>query len=739
MSIVDFALAHARAGFTVFPAVPDGKIPNVPDPYANATRNEKSIENMWSNSPYQNICLPCGIEFEPGKYLFAVDVDNKDKDGFKTMEDLETLGFEFPKTLTQQTPTGGLHLLYWTKKPLKNSVGGLGLGIDTRGFHGYVIGAGSVINGKAYTIKEKSPIVEAPLWIIEKCQSANPKATSEQRRLSLVHNVNEETANKRAIAYLENLEVVTAGNRNHEGFKVASKLKDFGLPPETIRNFLIADWKCEPPLAEGEISSLVTSAFRYGANAPAIDTPEFAFNTPPTINPGPAEPTSPTAAGPFLSGSPFDEVNKEYFYAVVGGVSKICRETTDHFGQKTLERMSVPTFHEKLASKVIYQGDGKPASLTRLWMASKDRRSYDGIVFSPNRDCGSYYNIWRGFAVLPSSKNEQPHPKAQAALDSFIEHVYKNVVEENEEHFNWVMGFFSHIFQRPEEKPLVALVLKGGKGVGKNALIDCVGRLLGQHFVTVSDRRYLVGNFNSLLENKLLFALDEAFWSGEKGLEGILKALITSETKTIEHKGSEPYVIRSSERVVIMGNDEWIAPASHDERRYAVFKVGDGRKQDQKFFVDMREGMEKFGGSELLLRYFLDFDLSKVNVSVAPHTKELNVQKEKSLNPIEQWWLGCLEQGYISHSGIEDWPKEVGSTALREAFSRSMKDINTRSRLPGDKEWGINFRKMAPSSYPSKIKWIDGAAHRVYELAPLEEARNDWRKAFGMNWEFGVY
>src|SRR5690606_13114237 len=147
---------------------------------------------------------------------------------------------------------------------------------------------------------------------------------------------------------------------------------------------------------------------------------------------------------------------------------------------------------------------------------------------------------------------------------------------------------------------------RGGKGTGKNALVDRVGYLLGNHYLLTSNRRYLVGNFNGHLEHCLLFALDEAFWSGDKQAEGQLKDLITGSHHVIEHKGKEPYSVENCTRIVIIGNEEWLVPSSHDERRFAVFHVGDGRKQDRAFFQAMREGMER-GGYRLLLRYLLDY------------------------------------------------------------------------------------------------------------------------------------
>jgi hypothetical protein len=101
-----------------------------------------------------------------------------------------------------------------------------------------------------------------------------------------------------------------------------------------------------------------------------------------------------------------------------------------------------------------------------------------------------------------------------------------------------------------------------------------------------------------------MFALDEAFWSGDKQAEGVLKDLITGRDHVIEHKGKEPYSVANKTRVVIIGNEDWLIPASHDERRFAFFDVGDGRKQDRAFFQSMREGMEAGGYTSTSSRHW---------------------------------------------------------------------------------------------------------------------------------------
>ena len=129
------------------------------------------------------------------------------------------------------------------------------------------------------------------------------------------------------------------------------------------------------------------------------------------------------------------------------------------------------------------------------------------------------------------------------SVDQFREHVLANVCGGSEELAHWLTAYFAHMVQKPWQKPLVALVFRGAKGVGKNALVERVGALLGKHFMVADDERYLLGNFNSHLEANLFFVLDEAAWAGDKRAEGKLKGLITGSQHVIERKGFEPYEV----------------------------------------------------------------------------------------------------------------------------------------------------------------------------------------------------
>ncbi len=704
MSILDHAIDHIRNGRPVFPGIPGEKIPAIKDPYSHFTLDEKQVLTWWDENPEYNILLPMGVEIEPGKFIGAIDFDLKDnRNGFETAEKLALIGLEFPETLEQLTPNNGIHKIYLFDFPIGNGVNLIGPGIDHRGYHGFVVGSGSWHSGKEYT-KNNTKITQAPMWLAERCRRVDRRAPRSGASLSLVHGVEQEAASGRAIAFLKTLSPACQGERNQRGFEAACRLKDFGLLRENTTDCLATHWKAEPALEREELEHIVDSAYKYGQNEVGVSAPENAFEAIPEEKEEKPK-------------NPIDEMSKNYALVVHHGV-RIIREKDGR-----VDHLSVQSFHE-LESNNLIMFSNKEIQISKLWMKSKNRRQYEGIVFDPGNSSPGFFNVWRGFAV--GAPKGEVDPKAQRAVDLFVEHIRENVCAGDEEHTRWVLGFFAHLIQKPEEKPRAALVLRGKKGVGKNVITECVGRLLGDHFITCANRRYLSGNFNSHLENKLLLVLDEAYWSGDKQTEGVLKDMITGSKHIIERKGHESYIIDNLLRVVIFGNEEWVVPATGDERRFAVFEVGDRNRQDNVFFGEIMDGMRDFGGDELLFKYLKEFDLSEVDLNTPPETGALMTQKEHTMGPVESWWFACLQEGEIIGAGLDAWPKDVPRQVLRTSFLGAIDEQKYKGRIPNSNWFGRAFGKMAPSCVKVVRKMDGDLRTRVQVIAPLDIARAEW-------------
>src|SRR5574343_32462 len=634
MTKKEWALSLAGDGFFIFPIKPLDKTPAITGWQEAATRNPHVIELHWTTTPDYNIGIYNGKFGDDGGALIVVDVDVKEgKNGYEELLRLALEeGRDLPRTYCQSTPTGGQHLVYGVRAPVRQGANVLGPGLDIRSRGGYIVGVGSTLTGGAYGAAYSGSVYPAPHWLIERC------GTDTRRESGVRHDavaVNPDHANRRAEWYLEHdaLPAIQGQGGDQTTFCVAAKLKDMGVLEVTATMLMWEVWnpRCEPPWEPDELEKKVHNAYRYSENPPGVDSPEAAFANVPVDG---AEATQKEL-------HPYDKLNKDHAFVIAGGGAHILWETSDQHDKGTVEHLDIGAFKLKFAPIKMKVGKTE-TSIASQWLEWKGRRAYDGIVFSPgqnkevttglNGSRKTYFNLWRGFSYSPAAVGSS-HP----AVDLFLDHLRSNVCAGQADLAPWAIGFFAHLVQQPWNKPQVALVFRGGKGVGKTILVEIIGDLIGRHAFIVSNPRYLKSTFNGYLESCLMITFDEALWSGDKQAEGVLKHLITGKDHTIEHKGKEPFVVDNKTRVMIIGNEDWLVPASNDERRFTVLDVGAGRKQDRAFFSAMRNGMEQ-GGYPVLLRYLMDYPLSGLDFNEAPATEGLADQKIHSLNPMYQWW-----------------------------------------------------------------------------------------------------
>ncbi len=741
-SLFESAKRLAAMGFYVFPLKEGKKLPAVRDFTEVAVNDPDDVKKFWYDSilgfehPF-NIGIAT-TRFQDGG-LLVVDVDNKrDKTGSATVMGLELQNFIFPKTLTQKTPSGGYHYIYKVKEAIKQTTN-LYPGIDTRSKGGLIVGAGSIIAGKAYTIDD-TPIAQAPEWLVKKCEE---RATTERKSdpaKKPAKKISQKGAVSRGRDYLLNQAqtAVEGAGGDHTTFAVASRLKDFGVSQDNALALMLDNWNdnCQPPWAADQLKLKIGNAYAYGQNKQGVDSPESDFDPiPQSTGDESGESDGQDSDESLEAVDPVSELNREFSFIVMGGKSTVLRESLS--GETSY--MSVQAFHDLLKARTIQTGNGRKKQLSELWLASPNRSTYDRAELVPGKKAPpGVYNLWRGFSCKPLAENETPTPDMLEGVRLFREHALQNVCRGEKELFDWLFGYFAHLIQKPWEKPLTALVFKGQKGVGKNALIDRIGSLFNGHYLLTSNRRYLTSNFNKHLANLILFVLDEAIWSGDKQAEGILKDLITGHTHLIEHKGREMFAAKNCIRLVIIGNEEWVVPATEDERRFAVFNVGSERKRDKKFFVQMRELLDDKDGNRLLLRELLSFDLASMDVDEAPETVGLLEQKLESLNPIHSWWYSSLREGTILSLDFTDevWPSRVGRQSLREAFLVYSRARGIRSWLPDASVFGRHFSKACPGARSQRAGGRDSRL-RAYTMPNLAECREQFDLFIGhtLEWE----
>ena len=191
----EHALAAAARGWHVFPLAPNRKTPGIQENWQEwATTDLERIEERWtptrSNPGEWNIGIATGAsgllvvdldQAKPGDPIPFEHEQTAIRTGAQVLADLEGVHGDLPATYRVATPSGGAHLYFARPTPgegeadLGNSAGRLGWLIDTRGTGGYVVGAGSRIDGKPYRVVDVSQqVADLPAWMTEQLRHPEP-------------------------------------------------------------------------------------------------------------------------------------------------------------------------------------------------------------------------------------------------------------------------------------------------------------------------------------------------------------------------------------------------------------------------------------------------------------------------------------------------------------------------------------------------------------------------------------
>ena len=348
------------------------------------------------------------------------------------------------------------------------------------------------------------------------------------------------------------------------------------------------------------------------------------------------------------------KMNKEYAAVLIGGDFRIAKEGFDNAAKKhTLSFLKITSLYSyyansRVAIEIGAEKNIEYREMAKVWMTWDGRRTYDDVVFDPSETARpNAYNLFKGFPLTPN--------KGDWSL--MREHIFKVICDGNSEHFEYVMAWMARSVQDPGgDKPGVALVLKGGKGIGKGVFVNYFGSIFGEAFLPIADSESFTGRFNMHLSKSLVVFLDEAVWGGDKKAEGKLKQLITEPTILFEPKGIDSLTMGNFINVIIASNEDWVVPATGDERRFCVLQPSAAFQQNTEYFGAIAKERRK-GGAEAMMYDLLHYDHTTVDLRRAPMTEGLSIQVQASLPSVLEFWHSVLDRGYMLTDNETGRPK----------------------------------------------------------------------------------
>jgi Family of unknown function (DUF5906) len=276
----------------------------------------------------------------------------------------------------------------------------------------------------------------------------------------------------------------------------------------------------------------------------------------------------------------------------------------------------------------------------------------DGVRFRPhtlepiiNEGGSKYLNSFTGFGIKPDMIGKCE------IIKSYLLHV---ICDGDENGYTYLFNYLSHMLQFPEDRPTVAIILRGMQGTGKSAFGYMVGRLLGSsrstrgYFTSVATIDRLTSKFNAQLAGNLAIFVEELELTKSRSMENILKSLITDPYLSIERKGKEVYKENNYARIFGASNHNHIWNVSEGERRLTVFNVSDARANDVEYFGALFDAFNDTAVMRRFMYELMDYKVDHGLVRKPLKNKARAFQKLYTKSPNKELAMRMLLSGEIN-------------------------------------------------------------------------------------------
>lgn len=418
-----------------------------------------------------------------------------------------------------------------------------------------------------------------------------------------------------------------------------------------------------------------------------------------------------------------ENMNRRYIAVVEGGKFRIMHNVQDPTTKrKHWHRLNVFDFkalhsNQRLERDIKVQKLPKNSPTTvalgEAWVTSPLRRTVDGVTFDPSgKQIPGWLNLYEGFAYKPSPNGSW----------EYLNKVIKNALcAGNPQLYDYVINWLAYLFQYPDRRAEVALVFKGGQGVGKSTLGNVVAKVIGQHALATQSSEHITGRFNSHLRDLLFLFADEAVKPWDKQGESKLKGLITEEKLPIEQKGQDVVQGHNYIHIIMASNDDWVIPAGVEERRFVVSDVSDVYANKKEFWPKLHKELNN-GGYERFLWDMLEHPIPEGwHPRHILSTDALIDQKLRSLPPLAQWFYNHLISGqptFFLLKDHDDWSKPIRFFIedMRVEFSVFCRNANIPPAAMGRGNVNFLLRELR------KILGADNIKERRDSVSALEDS-----------------
>ena len=273
--------------------------------------------------------------------------------------------------------------------------------------------------------------------------------------------------------------------------------------------------------------------------------------------------------------------------------------------------------------------------------------------------------------------------------------------------------------------------------IGKGLALSLIKAIMGNNYYTETHQgKHIAGNFNSLLEGKILINLNEATWGGDIQQQGAWKHVITDASVPIENKGVDVrHNVEIYANFVITSNAGWIAAVDPRNERYFMVRCSD-QVFEKAYYAEIAQT-----DVQELANFFYNREIQTKDFTKFKRTALHQEQVEMGFSRTVLYWQYCLDHERIYWKGEYDGQikedkcvmklgERVSQSGIHRFYEQSGLFGAHKDPVPHNMFWTETWR-----IFPNwKAFHTGGRPRGVVKCMPLKDMRDMFNKSQNGNY-----
>jgi putative DNA primase/helicase len=235
-------------------------------------------------------------------------------------------------------------------------------------------------------------------------------------------------------------------------------------------------------------------------------------------------------------------------------------------------------------------------------------RTYDYVDFLPQQQATrNVYNTFNGFAAESIKKSKKEIDIENSLM---MKHI-KNLCNNEEKVYNYVLKFLGRKVQKPYLLTRTALLFKGLPGCGKDTLFEWFGnKILGSDYYYCGAFVDIFGRFNkNYIDKKVLVVVSETGGKETFENEDTIKLAITRPKNKIEEKSQKSYETTNNIGYAFLTNSEAPLNIRFEDRRFCAIECNVKIANNKDYFDGLYIEMDSNEYNRAWYDYFMNMDI----------------------------------------------------------------------------------------------------------------------------------